>query len=153
MTPHPGLQRRLSRNSRRMVLALAILAMVPGAESFAQPARIERLRIGTTGTLTGDAESPKEKSARETLHQFIKDETGLENEVHRMKDWQELADKLAKGDLQLGVYQGYEFAWASAKQPKLKPLALGINVHRYPVAHVLAPSKSPATDFAGLEGQ
>ena len=43
---------------------------------------------------------------------FIKDETGLNNEILRRDSWQEVADELAKGRLHLALFQGYEFAWA-----------------------------------------
>ena len=49
---------------------------------------------------------------------------------HDTNEDRELADKMTKGELQLGVFQGYEFAWAQEKQPQLKPLALAVNVYR-----------------------
>jgi hypothetical protein len=62
--------------------------------------------------MTGDAESPREKAAAKTLRGFFKDETGLNNEVLRRDNWQEVADELARGRLHLALFQGYEFAWA-----------------------------------------
>src|SRR5207237_7027310 len=83
----------------------------------------------------------------------IKDETGFTNEIVRQKDWRELVDKMSKGDLHLGVFQGYEFAWAQEKQPQLKPLALAVNVYRYPVVYVVTQRDNAAKDFGGLQGQ
>src|SRR5262249_48740774 len=51
-----------------------------------------------------------------------------------------------------GVFQGSEFAWAQEQQPKLKPLALAVNVYRYPTAHVVTRKEDPTKDFAGLQG-
>lgn len=151
MIPHTCTLRPFSRSSLLTAFALATWLAVPAATAHGQ-AKIDLLRIGTTGTLTGTAASPREKSALETLHHFIKEETGLDNEIVRLKDWQELADKLAKGELHMAVCQGYEFAWARERHAQLKPLALAINVHRYPVACVVAQRDSPAKDFAGLQG-
>jgi ABC-type phosphate/phosphonate transport system substrate-binding protein len=95
----------------------------------------------------------KEKGAIQTLKAFIKDETGMDDEITRQSDWRELAEKMAKGELQIGVFQGFEFAWAAEKNPGLKPLALAVNVYRYPVAYVVAKRDSSARDFAGLKGQ
>src|SRR5262249_22687640 len=67
--------------------------------------------------------------------------------------WQQLAEGMAKRKLQLGVFQGCEFAWARAQYPALKPLALAVNGYRYPVVYVLARAKNPARDFRGLAGQ
>src|SRR5262245_833520 len=132
------------------VLATSLTLSGPSAD--AQPARVDVLRIGTSGTLSSDEEA-KEKGALKSLRKFIKDETGLENEIVRQRDWQELTDKLAKAQLHLGVYQGYEFAWAQEKQPNLKPLAIAVNVYRYPVVYVVTQKDSPAGNLAGLQGQ
>jgi ABC-type phosphate/phosphonate transport system substrate-binding protein len=118
-----------------------------------QQTKIDVLRIGSSGTLTGEKGGAKEKGAIKTLQSFIKDETGFDNEILRQKNWQELANKMAKGQLHLGVFQGYEFAWAQEKYPALKPLALAVNVYRYPVAYVVTQRSNAAKDFGGLQGQ
>jgi len=115
--------------------------------------RVDVLRIGASGTLTGNADSPREKAGSETLHRFIKDETGLNNEILGQTDWQALAGKMAKGQLHLAVFQGFEFAWAQEKYPALEPLAVAVNSDLYPVACVLAQRNDPARDLTGLRGR
>src|SRR5262249_13984952 len=83
---------------------------------------------------------------------FIKSETGLNNDIVRLKDWSEVAEKMFQKQLHFGVFRGYEFAWAQENQPKLKPLSLAVNVSRYPTAHVVTRKEDPASDFAGLRG-
>jgi ABC-type phosphate/phosphonate transport system substrate-binding protein len=136
-----------------LTFALAPLLVAPGARINAADDKMDILRIGTSGELTGRPAGPKEKAGLETLHKYIKEEDGLDNEILRQKDWRELTDKLANGKLHLGVYQGYEFAWARQKTPALKALAIAVNVNRYPVAYVVTQRDSPAKDFAGLQGQ
>ena len=75
------------------------------------------------------------------------------SDLVRQKNWRELAEKMQKGELQVGVFQGYEFAWAREKYPGLRPLALAINVYRYPVVYVVARKDNPARDLAGLQGK
>jgi ABC-type phosphate/phosphonate transport system substrate-binding protein len=87
-----------------------------------------------------------------SLQSFIKEETGFNNEIYRQKDWKVLAEKMAQGQLQIGVFEGHEFAWAQAERPDLKPLALAVNIFVYPVVHVVTQNKNPAKDFAGLQG-
>jgi ABC-type phosphate/phosphonate transport system substrate-binding protein len=135
-----------------LVVVAALLASSWAVQSGQQSGG-DLLRIGTSGTLSVQSADRKERSAVETLQSFIRDETGLSNEIVRQRDWRELADKLAKGQLQLGVFQGYEFAWAQGEHPGLRPLALAVNIYRYPVAYVVARHDSPARDFAGLQGQ
>jgi len=64
-----------------------------------------------------------------------------------------LTDKLAKGALDLGVYQGFEYAWAQEKQSDLKPLAVAVNVYTYPVAYVVTNRTNKAQSFRDLQGQ
>jgi phosphonate transport system substrate-binding protein len=137
----------------RIVPLLALLVAFAILEVPAEPGKIDVLRIGTSGTLSEEKSGPKEKSAMETLKRFIKDETGLDNEILRQNDWRELTDKLAKGQLHLGVYQGYEFAWAQEKTPELKALALAVNGELYPVVFVVTQKASKVKDLAGLQGQ
>ncbi len=110
------------------------------------------LFIGTSGVMKAE-KAAKEKGAIETLQTFIKDETGLNDEILRQSGWRQLANKMKKGDLQIGLFQGYEYAWVQQKYPHLKPLALAINVYRYPVAYVVTKRDDAARDFAGLAGQ
>src|SRR6516225_2017567 len=98
------------------------------------------LNIGSSGSMTQSTSNVKEDDALETLRSFIKDETGMENKIVNEKDWQAVVDKLVKKELQIGVLQGYEFAWAQEKEPALKPLMLAVKIHRYPAAFVVAKS-------------
>jgi len=145
----------LPRRQAHFLVGCTLLALgavtVNGVGGQQKP--VDTLRIGASGQLTAHSAASKEEAALETLRVFIKDETGLNNEIVREKDWQTLADKMAKGELHIGVFQGYEFAWARERQANLHPLALAINVYRYPVVYVVAKKDSPARDFAGLKGQ
>jgi ABC-type phosphate/phosphonate transport system substrate-binding protein len=141
------------RRSVILTLALAAGVVLPVLAASARQAKIDVLHIGSSGTLTAEKNDSKEKGALETLRNFIKEETGLNNDIVRQKDWCELADKMAKGKPHVGVFQGYEFAWAQEQHAELKPLALAVNVYRYPVAYVVAKKDDPAKDFAGLQGQ
>jgi ABC-type phosphate/phosphonate transport system substrate-binding protein len=134
--------------------ALAGLLAAAGAAVQGQQAKFEVLRIGTSGTVGADMpDKKKDDAALETLKGFIKEETGFDNEIIQEKNWRELVDKLARGQVQLGVFQGYEFAWAVEKTPDLKPLALAVNVYLYPIAYVIVKKDNPAKDFAGLQSQ
>ena len=46
---------------------------------------------------------------------FIRDETGLASKIGYQKDWRDLADRLATGELHLGVFEGFELAWAQER--------------------------------------
>jgi ABC-type phosphate/phosphonate transport system substrate-binding protein len=144
--------RRRPGGSILSALGLSVLLLIPGALAYGQGKKLEVLHIGSSNLMTG-VSGPREKAAMETLRTFIKEETGLNNEILPQSNWQQLSDTMAKGELQLGVFEGYEFSWAVEKQPKLKPLAIAVNVYRYPVAYVVVARDNKAKDFADLKGQ
>src|SRR5437868_3637761 len=77
-----------------------------------QQGRPDKLVIGTTLSLTGTPDSAKEKAGIKTLQSFIQEETGFNNVLHRQKSWSELAEKMSRRQLHIGVLPGYAFAWA-----------------------------------------
>lgn len=118
-----------------------------------QTDKVESLRIGTSGNLALDAEAGKEDAALDALKSFIKSETGFANEIVRKENWRQLAEELEGGKVHLGVFEGHEFAWAGEKNPKLRALALAVNLSPYRHAHVVVQKDSKAANFAGLAGQ
>jgi ABC-type phosphate/phosphonate transport system substrate-binding protein len=119
-------------------------------ESKADPKVLE---IGSSGSLSVGTDPNKEKGAIESLEDFIKDETGMKNNITKTKTWRELADKLERGDFHLGMFQGYELAWARESHKGLRPLAIAVNVQRYPVVHVVAQKSGNVKDMADLKGK
>jgi ABC-type phosphate/phosphonate transport system substrate-binding protein len=133
------------------IAAIILSAAIPC--SGAEPARLVTLRIGATGTLTGAADSLREKAGNDLLERFVKEETGLNAEIKGQLDWEVLAAGLKKGELHFGVFQGYEFAWLQEKHSDIKPLAVAINTFRYPIACIVTQAKSPIKSFADLQGK
>src|SRR5262249_15627185 len=97
LTPRP-----LRRGALACLLAAALA--LPGSAARAQK-KIDVLHIGSSGSLSSDKDA-QEKASLESLRDFIKEETGLNNDILKQKDWRELADKMAKGTLHVGVFQG-----------------------------------------------
>src|SRR4051812_6461025 len=119
-----------AKRLRRFGLFACFLVLLVGAAGARQPATIRLLRVGASNSPADKETKLKEKAAAATLQKFIRDETGLDNTIVHEKSWSDLADKLAKGQLHLGVFEGYEFGWAQQKQPGLRPLAIAVNGNR-----------------------
>jgi ABC-type phosphate/phosphonate transport system substrate-binding protein len=147
-TPQP----RVSPKHVLLGAAVAAILMVPIATARAQDPP-KTLRIGSSGSLTSPPSGTSEQAALDTLRDFIKDQTAMNDEIVRETDWRALAEKMTKGNLHLGVFQGYEFAWAQAKYPGLRPVAVAVNVYTYPTVYVVTRKEHAATNFAGLQGQ
>ena len=79
------------------------LALATG-QTGGQQTKLAVLHIGSSGTFTGATKSDKEKGALDTLKAFIKEETGLNNEIIQQKDWRDLADNSFA--LWLGILYG-----------------------------------------------
>jgi ABC-type phosphate/phosphonate transport system substrate-binding protein len=113
----------------------------------------EVLRIGSSGSLTKELPRSKVDSANDALKKLIKDETGFKSELVVTGSLEKLEDEVKSGKLHLGMFQGYEFAWARQRNPHLKPLAVGINQYPTLVTSVLVKQDSKAADLAALKGQ
>jgi ABC-type phosphate/phosphonate transport system substrate-binding protein len=145
----------MQKCARRALLGgfLPSLLILFTAAERGRPAKIDLVRIGTTGTMAPEGDGRNDKGAMKSLRRFTQNQTRLTNEILRQQGWRELADDLTRRKLHLGVFQGYEFAWAKEKYPRLRPLALAVNVYKYPIACVVVRKDNPAKDFAGLQGQ
>jgi ABC-type phosphate/phosphonate transport system substrate-binding protein len=134
------------RPAGAILAGLLLMAAARGDEPKAQ------LRIGISINLTGNTGPREDKFAVKTVQSFIKDEVGMTNVIIHTKGWRDQAEMMAKGKLQVGAFQGYEYAWAEKKFTGLKPLAVAVNVNLYPTAYVVVKRDSPIKDFAGLRG-
>jgi len=148
----------LSTRHRKIKLVLAACA-VTGLLATAFPVtegrqtKAEVLVIGATAAGPKLIDKRMEEATVETLKGFIKEETGFGNEIVQFNDWRELAAKMAKKEIHLGVFQGYEYAWATEKTTDFKPLAVAVNVYVYPVAYVVAKRTNAAKDFGDLQSE
>lgn len=130
-----------------------LAALVAALSSTAGAAdKIDVLKIGTSGTL-GPKQGGQEKANLLTLRNFIKEETGFDNEIARQKGWQQAADKLARGELHIAVLPGHEFAWAQQQSSKLKALAVAVNVHPHRYAHIVVRQDQSVGSVADLKGK
>jgi ABC-type phosphate/phosphonate transport system substrate-binding protein len=127
-------------------------AVLVGPSAGDTPMKIDVLKIGATSALGGNVEQGQEETARDTFRRFIKDETGYSSDVQSVDNWSILGDQLAAKKVHLGVFLGQEFAWAKAKNPKLRPLAIAVNTYPYRYAYLVVNQGSKATDFASLQG-
>jgi ABC-type phosphate/phosphonate transport system substrate-binding protein len=112
------------------------------------------LKIGSSGSSGLSTSGVNKKDAIQTLEEFIKAETGFENKIVEEKSWSEIADKLSRGELQLGDFQGFEFAWAKKKYPELTPITLAVNGQKqYITVYVMVKAGGPVAKFDDLQGK
>jgi ABC-type phosphate/phosphonate transport system substrate-binding protein len=138
------------RSGRAFLACAAAVLLSSSAVGRDDPAV---LLIGSSGATTDPAARRQEVASRPTLVAFIKEETGLDSKIDHQKDWRVQADRLARGELHLGVFEGYELPWAQERQPGLKALAVAINAHPNPVACLMVKGGGPVKEFGDLKGK
>src|SRR5262249_10131646 len=87
------------------------------------------------------------------FQKLMQGQTGLPSELGKPTDPDDLAEQLLKDQVQLGIFQGVEFAWMREKHPGLRPLVIAVNQHRNRQALLLVRQDSPADTFADLKGK
>jgi ABC-type phosphate/phosphonate transport system substrate-binding protein len=80
-------------------------------------------------------------------------ETGLDSTVLPPLPHDQLADRLAKGDIQIGVFQGVEFAWEQQRHPELTALAIAVNQGRNRHGYLLVAANSSLAKWDDLAGK
>jgi ABC-type phosphate/phosphonate transport system substrate-binding protein len=133
---------------------LVAVALFAGA-SRADSKEIPVLHVGSTETFVAEnvPEGSDPAAVEATYRDFIQTATGFGSDLVALESYEVLAERLAKGKLQLGVFMGYEFAWAQARYPKLKVLVANVNYHAFLYPVLVVNRDSPITDLAALRGK
>jgi ABC-type phosphate/phosphonate transport system substrate-binding protein len=79
--------------------------------------------------------------------------TGINGQIHIGGDAFQLASQVDKGKMDLGLFQGFEFAWVQMKFPKLKPLMIAEDHQPYVSVLLVTRSDSDITGFHDLRGK
>ena len=103
-------------------LAFAVLA-VAATGSLARAADPE-LKIGLVGGLFRDRKPAVVRVVAKPLCALLAEHVGVDGEVEVVDGPAALADRLKDGKVQLGVFHGFEFAWAQQRCDDLIPLVI-----------------------------
>jgi ABC-type phosphate/phosphonate transport system substrate-binding protein len=111
------------------------------------------VRIGVVSSIFRDVPEPMAQQLLRPMKSLIEFQTGLQGEVFPAGDAIQLGGKLASEKLQLGVFNGFEFAWARLKFPRLQPLVIAVNKSRQARAYLVVRKDCKASALADLEGK
>ncbi len=84
---------------------------------------------------------------------LMQSQTGYSCELAPPTDGLELGRRIANKEVQLGVMQGFEFAWAKQKYPELRPLVIAVNQQANRRAHLIVRADSHVTSVNDLQGK
>lgn len=131
----------------------AVLLLVPSAPAEARQEAGGTIQIGLVRSLFRDAPASMIRLLSRPLKALMESQTGLTGELVVAGDGSELADKLKDGKVHLGVFHGFEFAWARQKNPGLKPLVIAVCTHRMLHAHLVVRKDSGVQGCGDLKGK
>lgn len=122
------------------------------AEEALKPSA-EPVRVGLVGTLFRDVPAPVVKTIMRPFKSLMESQTGISGELVPGIPPLELADYLKDEKVQLGVFHGFEFAWARQRHPGLKPLMLAINKNRHLRAFIVVREDATSASLPDLQGK
>lgn len=111
------------------------------------------LRIGMVDSMFRDLPAAKIGYAKSAFKSLVQAQTGVVSEIMSPAAPMQLARQLLKGELELAVFQGVEFAWARQEHKDLKPLVVIINQHAKRQAVLVTRKDCPAKCWADLKNQ
>jgi ABC-type phosphate/phosphonate transport system substrate-binding protein len=136
--------------------ACHFLMMISCLISFAGSVRAgkpESMRVCVVRSLFRDVPESLVNLSIPPFRALVLAETGLDSTVLAPLPHDQLADRLANGDLQIGVFQGVEFAWAQRRHPELTALAIGVNHVRNRHGYLIADANSSWSKWEDLAGK
>lgn len=144
---------------RLVALGLVVLSsLLALAAASTRPAEVRAdeppvVRIGMLKSLFRDIPDRMMGFLTVPFSGLMYSQTGVKGQMVLIGDTFELADKMEKNEIQLGVFHGFEFAWAQGKNPKLKPLMIAVNQRRTVRALLVTRDDCAAETFAQLKGK
>jgi ABC-type phosphate/phosphonate transport system substrate-binding protein len=135
------------------------LTALVAALSLADPAHTqekkppEKVKIGMAASLFRDASQSTIDTMMPTFQSLVRNQTGMEADILKIDNINELGKQLHDGQIRLGVFHGFEFAWVQQKYPDLRPLVIAINRHRILHAYLVVREDSKAANLADLKGK
>jgi len=130
-----------------------ILTPVLWAEEPETKEATPSIRLGIVRSLFRDIPEPLIKITMIPFQALMHEQTGLSCELAAPTDAYDLGKKLTNHQVELGVFQGFEFAWVREKYPEIKPLVIAVNKYRNRKAHLMVRDDYPAPSVAGLKGK
>ncbi len=134
-------------------VAVALGGVLAAALTRAEVSGRGPIRIGMAGSLFRDMPEAMVMACMKPFQALMESQTGLRGHLVPGGDAYALGAKLSADKVQLGVFHGFEFAWAQKKFPDLRPLMIAVNQQRHLYALLVVARNSPARRFADLKGK
>ena len=113
-----------------------------------------RVRIGLVRSLFRDTSEALMQVIMRPFKSLLEAQTGVHGELVAGGDANTLAQRLKSGDCQLGIFHGFELAWARQTMPELKPLLIAVPKQKRSLcAHLVVAAEDSPKNVADLKGK
>jgi ABC-type phosphate/phosphonate transport system substrate-binding protein len=148
------MNRRFTGGLCRATLALGLATVVASASvGEDRESAPKKIRIGMVGTLFRDIPEPMIQVLMQPFGALMQTQTGMSGELIKVGSAENLGQQLAGDQVELGVFHGFEFAWARQKHPGLQPLMIAVNQQHHLRALLIVRKECAATSWADLKGK
>jgi ABC-type phosphate/phosphonate transport system substrate-binding protein len=137
-----------------LLVALGIgVALGPGLLKAEKNVKQPTIKIGMVSSLFRNVPQALITASMGPFKILMEAQTGLPGELVQGGDAIVLGQDLGADKVHLGVFQGFEFAWAQKRFPDLRPLMIAVNQHAHLHVHVLVAKNSEASQLPDLKGK
>lgn len=137
----------------RLTAAVVLLAVLLPLTAASEPPKPAALRIGVVSGMFRDFPKSAIPTLLKPFEMLMETQGGIRGQVQLGGDGPSLGKLLAEGQVDLGVFIGYEFAWARQQYPQLQPLVIGVNQRPQLRACLVVKEGCAAEGFDDLKGK
>jgi len=138
---------------KQIIVRIILIVVAVGMAEARAETPSDPVRVGVVRSLCQNMPERLVKVAMQPLPALIQAQTGLSCELALPTDAMALGKQIANKEVQLGVFQGFEFAWVQEKYPELRPLLIAVNQHANRRAHLIVRADEQITKLAELAGK
>src|SRR5262245_50090827 len=99
------------------------ISLVPTIEA-APDVAANPIRIGMPQAMFRDIKPAMFAALSKPFYSLVEAQTGMKSELALIPSPDDMRQQLNTGQLQFGVFHGFEFAWMKEKDPTLKPVMI-----------------------------
>ncbi len=137
-----------------LALATAVaMAVAPALQAEERDGDRQVLRIGIVRTLFRNAPDAVLRAMGRPFTLLLESQTGMHGDVQAAASATNLGRMLNDGIVDLGIFQGIEFAWAQQKYPSLRPLMIVVNQDSHLYACLVVRAGRGLKSVADLRGK
>lgn len=139
--------------SFRIVVVLAYLAFLP-VNLFASdpPESTSGVKIALLKSMVRDVSPQKFDAMAANFKSVVREQSGFDGELVVVPTVADLCQQMQKGDVQLGAFHGFEFAWMKQKHPELEAFLLAGTEPEARRSVVVVGKANPAKSMVDLRG-